>query len=265
MHPKVREQLLALNRSFYEHFATSFAATRFGAQPGFEHLLPYVPDPFVAVDLGCGNARLLRFLGERRHSGVYWGVDLSLPLLAIARQQALHVPHVRAHFLALDLSQPRWACLLPRDTFDVAFALAVLHHIPGRKYREMFVQEAASLVRPKGYLILSTWRFLHIDRMRRKIVPWQRIGLQPSDVEPGDYLLDWKRDGIGYRYVHHVTVDEIAAWAAQAGLTVVETFHSDGREGDLSLYAVLQKMEPKARAGNFTGTPGSSESGVEVE
>ena len=241
MRPDIRRRLIALNRTFYRRFAGAFSTTRFGAHPGYERLLPYVPTRAVVIDLGCGNGRLVRFLAARGRCGEYWGVDVSLPLLAIAREATRHLPCWQTRFLALDLAEPGWAALLPQETFDVAFALAVLHHIPGQTYRQAFVTEMARLVRPGGHAILSTWRFLHNARMRRKIVPWETISLRAEEVEAGDYLLDWKKEGIGYRYVHHVTEEEMARLATQAGLHVVEMFHADGREGDLSLYAVLRK------------------------
>jgi len=69
---------------------------------------------------------------------------------------------------------------------------------------------------------------------------WQQVGLNDSDVESGDYLLDWKKDGqIGYRYAHQLNEDEMIELAREAGLNVTEQFHADGREGDLSLYSVM--------------------------
>jgi hypothetical protein len=76
--------------------------------------------------------------------------------------------------------------------------------------------------------------------MQRKMLTWSAAGLSEADVEPGDYLLDWKKDGPGMRYAHQLGEAEVAALAAGAGLEVVEQFVADGREGDLSLYSVLR-------------------------
>jgi capsular polysaccharide biosynthesis protein len=59
-------------------------------------------------------------------------------------------------------------------------------------------------------------------------------------LDPGDYLLDWKRGGRGLRYCHLVDEAEIERLAAESGLRVCETFRAGGREGDLSLFAVLR-------------------------
>lgn len=239
--PHVRRRLLTINRTFYERFAAAFASTRFGKQPGYDRLWPYASGAQSVLDLGCGNARLARFLAGQGWRGIYWGIDISQPLLALARQMTQALEGMQACFLVLDLAEPGWSGVFSRSRFDVVFALALLHHIPSHAYRQAFVTEMARLVRSGGYAILSTWRFLHNTRMRRKIVPWETIGLRAEEVEAGDYLLDWKKEGIGYRYVHHVTEEEMTHLATQAGLHVVEMFHADGREGDLSLYAVLRK------------------------
>ncbi len=241
MDDSIRQRLLALNRTFYSRFAAAFSATRFAAQPGYARIIRYFPPTCHVLDLGCGNARFAHFLDTHVEWAMYLGVDVSPGLLRVARAQAASLARVRARFLLLDLGEPGWAGMLDGVRFDVVLALAVLHHIPGGAYREAFVREAAALLKPGGYLILSNWRFLHSERMRRKIVPWERIGLTEADVEPGDYLLDWKKEGYGYRYVHQVTEEEVEALAAAASLAVVEHFHSDGREGDLSLYSVLQR------------------------
>jgi hypothetical protein len=92
-----------------------------------------------------------------------------------------------------------------------------------------------------GRIFLSNWQFAHSARQRRKIVIWEEVGLQPDDVEPGDYLLTWQRDGRGLRYVHLIDDEETAALAAEASLRVVAMYRSDGREGDLNLYSIFAK------------------------
>ena len=246
---KTRQHLLQLNQAFYETFAESFSATRFGFQPGYSRIIRYFPPICHVLDLGCGNGRFALFLDTHVERAVYVGIDGSRRLIDHARRMAARLQRVQARFFVADLTGDEWLRLAPEETFDVVLALAVLHHIPGYEMRARFVQRAASRARPGGYVILSNWRFTHNERMRRKIVPWQEVGLSPQDVEPGDYVLDWKRDGVGYRYVHQLDEEEVNALARAAGLTVIEHFYSDGREGDLSLYSVLQKPTSTPRQG----------------
>jgi SAM-dependent methyltransferase len=235
----VQERLLAINREFYQRFAASFSATRFGPQPGWDRIIPYFPKRCAVLDLGCGNGRLAIFLDRHLEQVRYVGLDGSAELLAAAREQTRGLVHVRAEFVQMDLSTPGWH--RRSGYFDVVTALAVLHHIPGFEARAEFVREAGQCMKPEGTLILSTWRFTHNPRMRRKILPWSAVGLTETDVEPGDYLLDWKKDGGGMRYAHELDEAEVRELARLAGLQVVEQFVADGREGDLSLYSVLRR------------------------
>ena len=93
---------------------------------------------------------------------------------------------------------------------------------------------------PKGMVVIANWQFLRIERLRRRLLPWDRIGLRESDVDPGDYLLDWQRNGYGVRYVHLVDEAETQQLADGAGLQIDDLFFADGHTNDLTLYAILR-------------------------
>ncbi len=239
MNESTRQQLLQINSNFYNNFADSFAATRYGAQPGWERIIPYFPARCQVLDLGCGNGRFAHFLDERLDQVDYVGVDGSENLVGIAEKRSAELSRTTTAFHAIDLAEDDWQ--IERSDFDAVVALAVMHHIPSFAARSTFLRAAASCLAPGGTLILSNWRFAHNARMCRKIVPWQQVGLNDADVESGDYLLDWKKDGqVGYRYAHQLDEDEVVGLAQQAGLNVTEQFHADGREGDLSFYSILE-------------------------
>jgi len=101
-----------------------------------------------------------------------------------------------------------------------------------------FALQAARLLGDAGRLLLSTWNFQASERLRARIVPWERLGLTPGEVDPGDYLLDWRRGGRGLRYVHLFDEAELGRLAAEAGLVVADTYLSDGEGGRLGLYQV---------------------------
>jgi SAM-dependent methyltransferase len=103
---------------------------------------------------------------------------------------------------------------------------------------------------PPPLFILSNWQFLNSPRWTARIQPWERVELTASDLDPHDYLLDWRRGGEGLRYVHHFSVPELTALAEGAGFEVVDTFASDGAEGNLGLYqiwAVSPQSLPRMR------------------
>jgi len=117
--------------------------------------------------------------------------------------------------------------------------LAVLHHIPGGDVRARILRQARDLLAPQGRIVVSTWQFMDNERMRKKIVPWSVVGIDERELEVADALLNWKRGGEGLRYCHWIGEDEMRELAARAGLNVVEMFRAGGREGDLSLYAIM--------------------------
>lgn len=238
-----QNHLLALNRQFYQTFGEAFAEKRGRLQPGVVRLLPRIPPQARVLDLGCGHGMVLRALARRGFRGEYVGVDFSAPLLAQARANA--PADLRSRFVQADLTDPSWTSKVGAGPFEVVLALAVFHHLPGQALRQRVLTQAAALLRPGGALMLSVWAFLHSPRLRQRVQPWERVGLTVSQVDPGDYLLDWRHGGQGFRYVHHFTSVELEALLRNAGLHIEEMFLSDGENGRLGLYAVGRRPLPR--------------------
>ena len=232
-------KLLALNRQFYAAFARPFAASRSLSDPALTSILPHIPQRARVLDLGCGNGRLALLLDQERPGATYVGVDAAAELIEVARAQVGRLAATTVEFHVADVARPGWSEAFGETTFDCVVILAVLHHVPSQRLRVQVLRESAHLLEPHGRLILSTWQFLDSARLRRKIVDWSEIGIVEEALEPGDYLLDWKRQGRGLRYCHLVDQAEVERLAAESGLRVRETFRAGGREGNLSLFAVL--------------------------
>ncbi len=113
----------------------------------------------------------------------------------------------------------------------------VLHHVPGSEQRRAFMQTLAQRVAPGGYLAFAAWCFYEYERFRARIVPW------PDDleVEPHDYLLDWRRGERALRYCHYVDETEHADLIAATGLTEITTYRADGRTNDINRYSLLRR------------------------
>jgi len=231
----IARRLIDLNRAFYQSFAASFAETRARVQPGARRLLARIGSQTSVADFGCGNGNAAGFLAEHSFRGVYLGLDLSDALLDFARARRLPFP---ARFLAADLLAPGWDQSLADHSFDVILLFAVVHHLPGRDARAAFLRGCRRLLLPGGTLFLSTWQFPRSEKLRARVVPWEDAGFVEADVDAGDYLLDWRREGRGLRYVHVVDEAERRALADESGFTETEAFASDGEGGRLADYAV---------------------------
>lgn len=230
------QRLLQVNREFYARLAQAFAATRTAARVSLAPIMPYLTDGVKVLDVGCGNGRLAARIDVAGYRLRYYGVDASPALLQIARTTTLS--GVRAEFAQADISARDWTgALRAAAPFDLALALAVLHHVPSFALRARVLRDIGALLSPAGALVMSNWQYTHSERLLGKVVPWSVLELDERELETGDALLDWKRGGDGMRYVHLLSADEVQALAAQSGLQVSEQFVAD--EG-LNLYSVLR-------------------------
>ncbi|MBI3158292.1 MAG: class I SAM-dependent methyltransferase [Chloroflexi bacterium] len=238
MDSTVVAHLLELNRQFYQSRAASFSATRGRANPGAARLLGRVPAGARVLDLGCGNGTAAAFLAEQGFAGDYLGLDASAALLAAARARGLAGNFT---FVETDLTGG-WRSQLPVANYQFAVCFATLHHLPGRDLRRTFLNQVHAALADGGQFSLSVWQFRNSPKLAGRVQPWAAAGLNESEVDEGDTLLDWRaEDEPGLRYVHHFSAGELAGLAGEAGFDALETFLDDGATGDLGLYVVWQK------------------------
>ena len=241
MNSVTAQRLIALNRQFYGDHGRDFSETRARLQPGVLRLLDTLDKDEAILDLGCGNGELARTLSRRGHHGSYVGLDFSLPLLKEADREpfAFPVKFIEADVTRLSVISDE---ILAIDEWSRVTAFAVLHHIPSLDLRLNIVSKVHDLLKKDGLFIHSNWQFLNSPRLKGRIQPWESIGLGPQDVDPNDYLLDWKRGSTGLRYVHHFDEQELAGLARAARFEIVETFYSDGENKKLGLYQIWKKI-----------------------
>jgi SAM-dependent methyltransferase len=242
------QALLDINHLFYQNFAGAFAQTRRRIQPGVRRVIEALPQSANLVDLGCGNAEVAVQLAQRGRSGKYLGLDFSTGLLAEAQAawQPFSQGPLSASFYPFDLAKPEPLPVLTEQVrpVDTVFAFAVLHHIPGEGLRIQLLHKVHQVLSEQGsaeaYFVLSVWQFLNSPRLAARCLPWEQVGLSNDRVDTGDYLMDWRREGRGLRYVHHFSPDELEDLASKTGFRVRKTFTSDGEGGNLGLYQVWQ-------------------------
>ena len=247
------QHLLDINKRFYQTFALQFSQTRQRLQPGVTRLLKRLNPQSRLLDLGCGNGEVWRALFQNGFQGQYYGLDFSPEFLEIARsiipqgasdelQSPAGLPHPQAVFLYADLSSDNWDIAFPEARFDTVLAFAVLHHLPGKALRCQILRKINHLLVPGGHFIHSEWQFLNSRRLRSRLQPWEAAGLSPEQVDPGDYLIDWRHGGFGLRYVHAFEEEELRQMAEETGFSIEEIFSSDGEGGKLGLYQIWAKI-----------------------
>ena len=234
MNSTTAQRLLKINREFYNRFGDQFSATRQRLQPGVRKILETIQADVSVLDLGCGNGHFLRELNMRGHKAALLGVDFSLPLL----RDAESAPGVEFREVNLDQLSVVSGQLAVEGGWDVITMFATLHHIPSTEIRLDILRTVRKLIKDDGKFILSNWQFLNSEKLRSRIQPWGRVSINESDIDEGDYLLDWRSGGEGLRYAHQFSVEELLGLAEQAEMRVTDSFLSDGDGGNLGLYQV---------------------------
>lgn len=241
--------LRSINQKFYQTFADPFSQTRQRLQPGVQQMIKRIPMDAAILDLGCGNGSIFRQLVQQGFRGFYFGIDISHELLKIAQDNLSEADLSRTIFLQLDLADLNWdkkitsalRTMIPPHSkmkFNFILAFAIMHHIPGIEIRRNVLRNVHHLLVSDGLFIQSNWQFLNSPRLQQRILDWTTIGLTDQDVDPNDYLLDWRLGGIGVRYVHHFDELELTLLAEETGFSIIDTFRSDGEGGKLALYQV---------------------------
>ena len=226
MNSVTANRLLTINREFYNRFGDQFSATRQRLQPGVKKILETIQEDVSVLDLGCGNGNFLRELARRGHTAPLLGVDFSLPLL----RDAESTPGVS--FREVDLSQlssTRTMSVFSNQLsveggWDVITMFATLHHIPSTEMRLDILRTVRKLLKEDGKFILSNWQFLNSAKLRSRIQPWDKVGINENDLDEDDYLLDWRSGGEGLRYAHHFSAEELLGLADQARMRVTDLF-----------------------------------------
>lgn len=256
-----------INRRFYRRFADAFATTRSRPWPGWDRAIPIQCDDWpqekhrdtlTILDVGCGNGRFAEYLSSRLdRSFRYFGVDDSSEMLALARQRIAAVESVEYRLRQCDLIGGGMGQLTGDWRFDLIVAFGLLHHLPGLERRQQLLQDLTEMLESGGLLLLSFWQFGEQERFQDRFLEWSehnRAGSELIDLEQletGDHLLAWGGDedptreceaGLSpRRYCHYATENEAQLLVDSLGLSIRDSFRSDGRTHDLNLYYVLEK------------------------
>ena len=101
------------------------------------------PTRVRALDVGCGSGETDRYLAPQL--GELQGVDVSPAIIETAREQNPGVPYTAYDGERLPFED---------GSFDFAFAVCVVHHVPPAQ-RRGFVRELARVVRSGGLVALA--------------------------------------------------------------------------------------------------------------
>jgi SAM-dependent methyltransferase len=292
MNNDTSQQLIALNHDFYQRVAPSFSATRECFWSGWERVKEQLENvmggekchptdgPTLNVlDFGCGNARLAVFFSQifpSERPWSYYGWDNSTALLNLAQDKIatdiinqsgllLH-PQTRFNLDLVNFDSPELKPKLATlAKIDQIYSFGVWHHLPSSKNRLHILQILAEKLPKDGLLVISLWQFMNDPKLAARILPTESPlwtdhpilkKIKPSQLEQGDYILDWRVESQGenqvdqtnppLRYCHSFSDDEIdqliLTARQQFNLKLLDHYQADGKSSVLNTYLIWQKM-----------------------
>lgn len=235
MKQKYAKYLLEKNQSDYNKIADTFNRTRDWIPPDFTILEKYINKGEKILDLGCGNGRFSEIVGSKAD---YYGVDVSEKLIEIAKKK-----YPNGKFA---VSEP---LVLPFENnfFDKIFCLAVLHHIPSKKFRRDFLKEIKRVLNPEGKLILTVWNLNDSPKAKRLLFKYTLFKLiGKSKLGSKDIFYPWKNSRaeiLIHRYIHIFSEKELARLVESAELTIKGKGILERSKKEKNIFLLAQKSK----------------------
>jgi SAM-dependent methyltransferase len=234
------QNLLQLNKNFYEKVAENFNLTRHYQWGGWKKLnntfskLKFAPK--IILDLGCGNGRFVEAIERLPYSGYsYLGVDNSTYL--IEKAEAKYGSDV-IRFFCGDIDST-----LTNKSADLIVLFGVFHHIPSYSKRLDFLKKLHKSLNPDGRIVITVWNFIELKLFAKRLnsVEISDIGIDINELEENDFLLRWSNTFGAYRYCHFCNKEEMRRLVENAGLEIETMYESDGGNGKTNTYYILKQ------------------------
>jgi len=207
------KKIIQKNKEDWDDIAKKFSNTRQYLWPELKSLNNYVKTGDRVLDLGCGNARLIKAFKKEIY---YTGVDISKNLINIAKkkyQDKDNIKLINANVINLPFKE---------NSFDIVFSIAMFHHIPGLQLRKNFLKEIARVLKKDSNLIITVWNLWRPSiLLRYKIWP-MLFGWHPKGLDWKDVYIPFKsKDKITKRYYHCFTKSELVKLLKKTGFKVI--------------------------------------------
>lgn len=222
MRPEQAKKILKKVESDYNVIAKEWNEKRPFLILGKKIARQHVKNRQKILDVGCGNAVLYDTLADRSIN--YVGLDVSAKLLKIAQKRIKSLKKIgQVKFIKGDVTK------LPfkEKSFDVIFALAVLHHIPSSELRQKAVKEIWRVLRPAGQAIITVWNMAS-KYAEAKFHVSEQLKNPPAGWDRGDVSVPWKATPGKKveRYIHFFVKKELVALFKNNGFRNIKCLYN---------------------------------------
>ncbi len=225
MDKEYAKQLIDKTKNDYNLIAEDFSRTRSRIWPEVAFLFDDLKPNEKVLDLGCGNGRYHNLIKEK--GSEYIGVDNSEKLVEIARKK-----YPETSFLKIDsLNLP-----FDKNSFDKIYSIAVLHHIPSKEFRSIFLKEARRILKPNGQIIVTVWKLQNGLSSIFKYAFLKLVG--KSKLDFGDVFEPWSDKT--ERYYHLFSKRELIRLFKKSGFKIKEVGVIEKRKRK-NIYLIAQK------------------------
>jgi ubiquinone/menaquinone biosynthesis C-methylase UbiE len=222
--------LLKLSEEEYDVYASEFSNTRKYFWRELEFCKEYVKRGDKVLDIGCGNGRLHDAFDGTEID--YTGIDSSKELIAIAqKERGNNGTFIHGNALALPFAD---------STFDTVFSIAVLHHIPSKKYRKQFISEVHRVLKPGGVCVLTSWNTLQWKFAKAHAIHTLKKLCGLSRLDFGDLMLTFGKEK-RKRYVHSLSKSGLRKLFTQNMFSDISVKEVRRKSGYANLVVVAHK------------------------
>lgn len=252
MTPQTEQKIIAVNKKFYDTIGRYWNQNPEYIWDGWvkltHHLASIISqkkhEKVRVLDVGAGNGRFYWFL-KREFPDVdfeYIAMDFS----DFGSEPNQNISEISFHFL--DILHENWG--FEKEYFDIVVAMGFIHHIPGERLLNRFMDQFSNALKPGGVGVVTTWQYMRLERLKKRVIDSEKrkkiledLHILESELRPGDNFLDWVQYEYGVRFSHYFSHEEMQEiFADYPALNLLDTFLSDDREQNRNEYFVCKKI-----------------------
>ncbi|MFC1622451.1 class I SAM-dependent methyltransferase [Patescibacteria group bacterium] len=162
------QEILKITNNSYEKIASDFSDTRNRSWQETDLVISkHIKDNFKILDLGCGNARLLKSLQKNNFKNLdYTGLDNSNKFIKKNQDSKFQIPNskfLNIKFIKGDILNLKH---FKNNEFNTVFMIAIFNHIPSEQLRQKVLNEIYRILKPNGKLIMTNWNLWNVKNKK---------------------------------------------------------------------------------------------------